>query len=176
MGCVVCGVLRAGSVGGCVSLICGTREGWNDFVMTVSGGLLYGREVRRPSWVGGGCEEGRDSGEAEGEEGVGSEGAGWGWYDGVMKDWMMVYGGVLVVMGVVTFGVYAWDKRRAEVGGWRTPEKTLHLCELCGGWVGGMVARRVLRHKSSKLSFRVVSWGIVGLHVGVVGWLVWWRG
>lgn len=86
---------------------------------------------------------------------------------------LMVYGGVLVVMGVVTFGVYAWDKRKAKARGWRTPEKTLHVCELCGGWVGGMVARRVLRHKSRKLSFRVVSWGIVVLHVGVVvGYLI----
>lgn len=56
------------------------------------------------------------------------------------------------------------DKRRAEQGGRRIPESFLHGCELAGGWPGALVARRLLRHKTSKWSYRLVFWGIVVLH------------
>ncbi|MEQ9460589.1 MAG: DUF1294 domain-containing protein [Phycisphaeraceae bacterium] len=84
-----------------------------------------------------------------------------------------VYLVVVGVLGVVVFVLYALDKRAAVKGRARTTEGTLHLLELMGGWVGAMIARRLLRHKSRKVSFRVVSWLIVVAHVGLmVGW--WW--
>lgn len=87
----------------------------------------------------------------------------------------LIYLGLLAVMSVVTFTMYAWDKRRARRQGWRVTEKSLHLAELLGGWPGGMAGRWLLRHKSRKLSFRAVSWAIVALHVGLIGAWVWYR-
>ncbi|MBE9178339.1 cold shock and DUF1294 domain-containing protein [Oculatella sp. LEGE 06141] len=79
-------------------------------------------------------------------------------------------------MSLLTFSLYADDKSRAKRGDWRTPEKTLHLCELAGGWLGGFVAQRRLRHKSSKKSYQAEFWTIVTLHHLVwLGWLFGYR-
>lgn len=75
-----------------------------------------------------------------------------------------VYGG----MSLVTFVAFAWDKSRAKRAERRVPERTLHLLELLGGWPGALAGQRWLRHKSEKLSYRVVLWAIVALHVA--GW------
>lgn len=79
--------------------------------------------------------------------------------------------GICVLMSAVTFSVYALDKRAAARGRRRTPEATLHLLELAGGWPGALAAQRVLRHKNRKLSYQVKFWGIVVLHAAA--W-VWW--
>ena len=75
-------------------------------------------------------------------------------------------------MSLLTFTLYADDKSRAKNGKWRVPEKTLHLCELTGGYLGGFVAQRTLRHKSSKGSYQAVFWVIVIVHTAFwVDWL-----
>ena len=58
----------------------------------------------------------------------------------------------------VTFIVYWLDKHKAKNGYWRTPESTLHLLALCGGWPGAALAQQVLRHKSNKRPFRRIFW------------------
>ena len=54
--------------------------------------------------------------------------------------------------GFVAFGI---DKRRAERGSSRTPEATLVLFAVAGGWVGCWAGVKAFRHKSSKRSFQV---------------------
>jgi uncharacterized membrane protein YsdA (DUF1294 family)/cold shock CspA family protein len=77
------------------------------------------------------------------------------------------------LIGVVTFYLYWSDKFAAQRGAWRTPEATLHLASLVGGWPGGWLAQRLLRHKSSKANFRATYWGTVVLHwCGLVAWLL----
>ena len=79
-------------------------------------------------------------------------------------------------MSLVTYALYAVDKSRAKRGDWRTPEQTLHLCELAGGWLGGFVAQRMLRHKNQKKSYQVGFWAIVAAHYIVwLFWLFWGR-
>ncbi|WP_375509493.1 DUF1294 domain-containing protein [uncultured Nostoc sp.] len=75
------------------------------------------------------------------------------------------------VMSFITFAQYADDKYRAKQGRWRISEKRLHLCEFMGGWLGAFIAQRTLRHKSSKVSYQVVFWVIVTIHI--VFWLDW---
>ena len=75
------------------------------------------------------------------------------------------------VMGLVTYALYADDKSRAKRQDWRIPEKTLHLCELIGGWLGGFIAQRMLRHKNQKESYQAIFWAIVIIHY--IGWLFW---
>lgn len=56
------------------------------------------------------------------------------------------------------FLAYAIDKAAAKNGLWRTPESTLHLLALAGGWPGALLAQELLRHKSRKADFRFVFW------------------
>lgn len=66
--------------------------------------------------------------------------------------------GAYLGLSLITFGLYALDKAAARQGAWRTPEKTLHLLALTGGWPGALLAQQFLRHKSVKPSFRWVFW------------------
>lgn len=72
-----------------------------------------------------------------------------------------VYGGA----SVLAFIVYAWDKSAAAADAWRVSEATLLAVGLVGGWPGAIVAQQVLRHKSSKASFRATFWGSVVVNV-----------
>ncbi|MEA3189075.1 MAG: hypothetical protein QOD99_2905, partial [Chthoniobacter sp.] len=63
--------------------------------------------------------------------------------------------GYLVSISALTFGLYWHDKRRAQADGWRTPESTLHLVELLGGWPAAFLAQRTFRHKISKTRYQV---------------------
>ena len=75
------------------------------------------------------------------------------------------------VMSLVTYFAYAIDKSAAQRGRWRTSEGTLHLFALLGGWPGALVAQETLRHKSSKVSFRVVFWATVLINCAALVWL-----
>ena len=75
------------------------------------------------------------------------------------------------VMSLVTYNSYADDKSRAKQNAWRISEQNLHLYELAGGWLGGFIAQRLLRHKSKKESYQAVFWTIVLVHY--IGWLFW---
>ncbi len=74
-------------------------------------------------------------------------------------------------MSLLTYALYAEDKSRAKRRAGRIPEQTLHLCELAGGWLGGFIAQRMLRHKNQKKSYQAEFWAIVALHH--VAWLLW---
>ncbi|MFT7671147.1 MAG: uncharacterized membrane protein YsdA (DUF1294 family) [Planctomycetota bacterium] len=78
---------------------------------------------------------------------------------------------IYAVASLITFIVYGFDKRRARTGGSRVPEASLHTLELFFGWPGAFAAQQVFRHKTKKVSFRIVYWGIVILHLGLwAGW------
>jgi uncharacterized membrane protein YsdA (DUF1294 family)/cold shock CspA family protein len=79
--------------------------------------------------------------------------------------------GLYLGASVVAFLAYALDKSAARRGRWRTPENTLHLFGLIGGWPGALVAQKTLRHKSSKRSFKILFWVTVMLNCGALGWL-----
>jgi uncharacterized membrane protein YsdA (DUF1294 family) len=67
-------------------------------------------------------------------------------------------------ISVATYATYGRDKRRAEAGGARTPESTLHLLSLLGGWPGALLAQARHRHKTGKPGFQLVFWASVALH------------
>ena len=84
--------------------------------------------------------------------------------------------GFYAAISALTFVVYAVDKSRAQNGGWRTSEATLHMLALMGGWPGAACAQRLLRHKSSKQAFQVVYLATVVLNCAALVWLsVWGR-
>lgn len=75
-----------------------------------------------------------------------------------------VLAGGLALVSVVTVLLYWVDKRRAQSGGWRVPESTLHLAELAGGWPAAWLAQGVLRHKNAKTGYQIGFWLIVAVH------------
>ena len=78
-------------------------------------------------------------------------------------DWRLLVATPITV-SLLTYLAYRHDKRRAETGGWRVSEATLHFCELIGGWPGAYLAQRMYRHKTAKVSYQFTFWSIVALH------------
>ncbi len=71
----------------------------------------------------------------------------------------------LLLINGLTFYLFWADKRRAERGLWRVPEKTLLLCSALGGATLGLVAMYRFHHKTRKPIF---VWGmplLVLLHI-----------
>ena len=79
------------------------------------------------------------------------------------------YLSLVAVMSCASFAAYGFDKRRAASGGRRIAERTLHLLAFLGGWPGALLGQRQFRHKTQKVSFRLVFWLTVVLHVSVAG-------
>ncbi|WP_334079074.1 DUF1294 domain-containing protein [Microbulbifer sp. M83] len=77
-----------------------------------------------------------------------------------------------LALGLLTFVLYAKDKSAARNGRWRTPENTLHLFSITGGWTGALVGREIFRHKTSKASFRMLFWLTVLGNLGALVWLL----
>ncbi|PMG35725.1 hypothetical protein BCU97_15050 [Vibrio splendidus] len=75
-----------------------------------------------------------------------------------------------LVTGLVTFFVYAKDKRAAINGSWRVPEKTLHILSVAGGWLGALIAQDKLHHKTQKQPFRAIYWLTVAVNVTAFVW------
>lgn len=72
----------------------------------------------------------------------------------------------------VTAVAYAFDKRAAKKGQWRTQESTLHLLALAGGWPGAWIAQQLLRHKTRKSSFMAVFVASVLLNLAAMAWVI----
>ena len=75
------------------------------------------------------------------------------------------------VCSLASIGRYARDKSKAQRDVWRTPESSLHILDLLGGWPGGLIAQRIFRHKTRKVSFQVIFWLCVLVHLGAWGWI-----
>ena len=61
-----------------------------------------------------------------------------------------------VAMSVIGFALMGADKRRAEKGAWRIPEKVLFGVSFLLGGVGSLVGMFVFRHKTKHASFRIL--------------------
>lgn len=59
----------------------------------------------------------------------------------------------LVVMNIFGFLIMLLDKKRAENGKWRIPEKTLLLISVFGGSIGTLTGMYVFHHKTKKARF-----------------------
>ena len=80
----------------------------------------------------------------------------------------VIVGFAYVVISLFTILAYAKDKYSAQNNRWRTPEATLHLFSLIGGWPGALFAQRTLRHKTSKSEFINTYRITVFLNLGIL--------
>ncbi len=78
---------------------------------------------------------------------------------------------LFIVFSALAYERYAKDKKAAQKGEWRVPEKTLHFLSLLCGWPGAIIAQQRLRHKTKKVNFRVVFWLTMLINIGGFGWL-----
>ncbi len=74
-----------------------------------------------------------------------------------------------IIGGIASWLFYQADKRAAEKRAWLAPERTLHLADLAFGIIGGLLAQHVLRHKTYKPGFVMVTALITALHVLTLG-------
>ena len=70
-----------------------------------------------------------------------------------------------LIINAVTYALFGFDKRAAERGNSRIPEKTLLLASALGGSVGAVLAQRRFRHKTQKQPFKALLYGIIGAQV-----------
>lgn len=82
--------------------------------------------------------------------------------------WFLLF---VLVMSLITFGVYTVDKLKAEKNKWRIPEKTLLLLSVFGGVYGALIAMYKIRHKNRKALFIVTNWTFAVIYI-VLGTLV----
>lgn len=89
-------------------------------------------------------------------------------YAGAMLAWDLpwIVAGAYLVSSLTCFVAYALDKSAARNGAWRTPERTLLLLGLVGGWPGGLLAQQWLRHKTARRPFQQLFWCTVAANVG----------
>jgi uncharacterized membrane protein YsdA (DUF1294 family) len=83
---------------------------------------------------------------------------------------LVVIPAVYLLLSLVTFMLYAFDKAAAMNRRWRTREQTLLFAGLLGGWPGALVGQRMFRHKPRKMSFQVQFWCTVALNCAVLAW------
>ncbi|MGD9210293.1 MAG: DUF1294 domain-containing protein [Desulfobacteraceae bacterium] len=76
---------------------------------------------------------------------------------------------IYLLASLVAFYLYGHDKSAAQKGKWRTPESTLHLADVLGGWPGGLFAQKFFHHKSRKTSFQIVFWLTIFINCVALG-------
>lgn len=80
-------------------------------------------------------------------------------------DLPLLVGAAYAVTSLTCFVAYALDKSAAKNGAWRTPERTLLVLGLVGGWPGAVLAQQWLRHKTAKRPFQRMFWLTVAANV-----------
>ncbi len=89
-----------------------------------------------------------------------------GWLE---MSWLALYYGA----SIITYVGYSRDKTASQIAGRRrTPESTLHLMSLLGGWPGALIAQVILRHKTRKASFLIGYWFTVIVNCIALGVIV----
>jgi len=84
---------------------------------------------------------------------------------------ILIFGGqkllipIYFIMSFITYVIYWLDKKAAQNGQFRTPEKVLHMLALFCGWPGALMAQHQFRHKSKKQPFKTILWLTVVLNI-----------
>ena len=72
------------------------------------------------------------------------------------KEWYCLLGLYLLAVNMASFFLMGIDKRRAQRGKRRVPERTLFLPAVLGGALGGTLGMHLFHHKTRHWYFR---WG-----------------
>ena len=76
---------------------------------------------------------------------------------------LIIYGGYLILLSLITFIAYGADKKKAKDKKYRTKEKTLLLLSFFGGAFGGYPAMLIFRHKTKAEHWYFTFVNILGI-------------
>lgn len=82
-----------------------------------------------------------------------------------MTNLFIIYLILVILLSIVTYFAYAFDKRKAIKGSWRTKEKTLLLMSFLFGALGGTIAMYTKRHKNKHWYFVLVNISSLIIHL-----------
>ena len=85
---------------------------------------------------------------------------------------MDIYLILVGIMSLITFILYAVDKKRAIKNQWRIKEVVLLGFTFCLGSIGGLCGLYVLRHKNKHWYFVVVTILSLIIHLGILAFLI----
>ena len=60
-----------------------------------------------------------------------------------------------IIINIIGFLIMLIDKRKAEKGKWRIPEKTIFIVTAFGGGIGTIAGMYACHHKTRKLQFTI---------------------
>ena len=80
--------------------------------------------------------------------------------------------GAYVTLSMISYLMYLSDKVAAGRGSRRTPESSLHLADVLGGWPGALIAQQQFRHKTIKQPFQTVFLATIAVNLVAAWWLV----
>lgn len=84
-----------------------------------------------------------------------------------MSDYKLIV--PLVLINILTFATYGWDKYCARKKLWRISESTLLFMALLGGSYGALFAQQWFRHKTRKEPFRTILYTIAIVQFSCIG-------
>jgi uncharacterized membrane protein YsdA (DUF1294 family) len=80
----------------------------------------------------------------------------------------MILSTYALTINAITYFLFGFDKRAAERGNSRIPEKTLLMAAALGGSVGAVLAQRRFRHKTQKQPFKALLYGIIAVQFALI--------
>ncbi len=83
---------------------------------------------------------------------------------------VILTGLALVLLNLTSFGLMAYDKRCAQAGKRRVPEKTLFLATALFGGLGGVLGMILCRHKTKHWYFRLFFPLMLIAQAGLLVW------
>jgi uncharacterized membrane protein YsdA (DUF1294 family) len=81
-------------------------------------------------------------------------------------------GSYYIIITIITFLVWGFDKFRAKFQQWRVPEKTLYGLIIFGGGVGALAGMTTFRHKTRKPQFKITSLLSIAAHLFIFFYLL----
>ncbi len=72
-----------------------------------------------------------------------------------------------LVINLITFLVWGFDKWRAQNQQWRVSERILFSLIILGGAIGALVGMKIFRHKTRKTMFWVIGILSAVIHIAI---------
>jgi len=89
---------------------------------------------------------------------------------------IIILAAAIALWNIITFALYAADKRRAAKKQWRISEATLIACAFLMGGIGAMLGMNLLRHKTHHVKFKLLVPIAVVLNIAIVVAALWFTG
>ncbi len=79
----------------------------------------------------------------------------------------------IAAVNILTFSLYAVDKRRARLHMWRIRESTLLILAALGGSLGALLGMHLLHHKTKHPKFYLLVPTLFLLHAAAFAYMFW---